>query len=153
MRSYRACQDTGIWAWDVETREWVLIVPWVLAMLGDNPMQSEIACHVGLMGRMFCRICNVIGRFSGNKGEDESEAAAENQSDSASSIGTDLDPDNEPHQTSSTRKKSGKGETMTEAVNRVTRFLQVRASFLMMLLGIHLEAKRWTAFDVPNAIP
>ena len=37
----------------------VLVVPSVLAMLGDNPMQSEIACHVGLVGKFFCRVCQV----------------------------------------------------------------------------------------------
>ena len=35
----------------------VLLIPSVLALLGDNPMQSEFACHVGLGEKYFCRIC------------------------------------------------------------------------------------------------
>lgn len=33
------------------------MIPFILAMLGDNPMQSEFASHIGLRGRMFCRAC------------------------------------------------------------------------------------------------
>ncbi|KAI6040693.1 hypothetical protein EDC04DRAFT_2992741 [Pisolithus marmoratus] len=54
-------QMYGIWAWDIEGREMVLVIPAILAMLGDNPMQSELACHVGLQGNLFCRNCWVQG--------------------------------------------------------------------------------------------
>ena len=39
----------------------VLIIIWILALLGDNPMQSEFACHAGLRAKFFCRICWVKG--------------------------------------------------------------------------------------------
>ncbi|TFY54865.1 hypothetical protein EVJ58_g8605 [Rhodofomes roseus] len=31
-------------------------------MLGDNPMQSEFACHAGLEAKFFCRMCWVKGK-------------------------------------------------------------------------------------------
>ncbi|KAJ7659052.1 hypothetical protein DFH06DRAFT_906935, partial [Mycena polygramma] len=54
-------QDAGIWAWDIVEDELVLVIPEVLALLGDNPMQSEFACHIGLRGKLFCRACWVKG--------------------------------------------------------------------------------------------
>ncbi|KAJ7157732.1 hypothetical protein C8R46DRAFT_1355172 [Mycena filopes] len=54
-------QDEGIWAWDMLEEEPVLVIPEVLALLGDNPMQSEFACHIGLRGKLFCRACWVKG--------------------------------------------------------------------------------------------
>jgi len=55
-------QDKGIWAWDCLTEEPVLLIPVILALLGDNPMQSELACHIGLCGNFFCRCCWVKGK-------------------------------------------------------------------------------------------
>ncbi|KAF7335506.1 hypothetical protein MVEN_02204400 [Mycena venus] len=36
-------QGEGIWVWDIELNEPVLVIPEVLALLGDNPMQSHDA--------------------------------------------------------------------------------------------------------------
>ncbi|KAF4615110.1 hypothetical protein D9613_003453 [Agrocybe pediades] len=54
-------QKKGIWAWDCINKEPVLVFPSVLALLGDNPMHSEFACHIGLTGKYFCRTCWVKG--------------------------------------------------------------------------------------------
>jgi len=64
----------------------VLLIPMVLALLGDNPMQSEFACHIGLKGKLFCRACWV-------KGTDAQADATQHQSDSpkASSHGSEAD--------------------------------------------------------------
>jgi hypothetical protein len=59
-----------VWAWDGVEKEPVLIFPWVLALLGDNPMQSELASHIGMRGKLFCRACWV-------KGSDALAAAAD----------------------------------------------------------------------------
>ncbi|KAF9072180.1 hypothetical protein BDP27DRAFT_1217935 [Rhodocollybia butyracea] len=55
-------QEHGIWGWDCMTESRVLLIPCVLALLGDNPMQSEFACHIGLRGKFFCRVCGVKGK-------------------------------------------------------------------------------------------
>lgn len=56
---FRTAQRDGIWAWDCKTKQAVLVFPVVLALLGDNPMHSEMASHIGLQGRLFCRVCKV----------------------------------------------------------------------------------------------
>ncbi|EGO30446.1 hypothetical protein SERLADRAFT_404610 [Serpula lacrymans var. lacrymans S7.9] len=65
-----ACQDTGIWAYDCVFKEVVLVIISVLALLGDNPMHSEFACHAGLQSKFFCRCCWVKGKDD-NDMEDE----------------------------------------------------------------------------------
>lgn len=58
---YREAERDGVWAWDCEHKEPILIFPTVLALLGDNPMHSEFACHIGLQGKFFCCSCWVKG--------------------------------------------------------------------------------------------
>lgn len=48
--------------YDIELRQEVLVVPWVMGMEGDNPMQSEMTSHIGMMGTCFCRMCTVRGK-------------------------------------------------------------------------------------------
>ncbi|KAJ6508136.1 hypothetical protein C8R45DRAFT_1167703 [Mycena sanguinolenta] len=60
----KSAQKTGILAYDCEFDEIVLLIPWIIAMLGDNPMQSEFASHIGLTGKCFCRVCHVRGADS-----------------------------------------------------------------------------------------
>ncbi|KAF8511916.1 hypothetical protein JB92DRAFT_2568312, partial [Gautieria morchelliformis] len=57
----RACQTWGIWAWDCVYGELVLMLVCILTLLGDNPMQSELACHRGLLAKFFCYCCWVKG--------------------------------------------------------------------------------------------
>ncbi|KAJ6477086.1 hypothetical protein C8R47DRAFT_985022, partial [Mycena vitilis] len=63
----RKSQETGIEAYDCHVDEMVLLIPWIIAMLGDNPMQSEFASHIGLSGKCFCRVCNVRGADAKNR--------------------------------------------------------------------------------------
>ncbi|KAI5990253.1 hypothetical protein EDD15DRAFT_2453804 [Pisolithus albus] len=123
-------QTHGIWAWDVEAREMVLVIPAVLAMLGDNPMQSELACHVGLQGKFFCRNCWVqgAGGESGQPPDLTGRAGPTNLDDDTRSNETRSvasDSDGSLHQ-DVTRQLKGKGrrsETMQDLVDRARRFL------------------------------
>jgi hypothetical protein len=107
----------GIWAWDCVHEEYVLVIPSVLALLGDNPMQSEMACHIGSMGKYFCRICKVKGHDTSAESnpmqaaavhaEDTDHSAGDEASGSESEARTDAPP-------KSTRKRAK--ETMEEMV-------------------------------------
>ncbi|KAJ7432037.1 hypothetical protein FB451DRAFT_984978, partial [Mycena latifolia] len=63
----KSAQKTGIEAYDCQFDEMVLLIPWIIAMLGDNPMQSEFASHIGLSGKCFCRVCHVRGADTKNR--------------------------------------------------------------------------------------
>jgi hypothetical protein len=109
----RECQKLGIWAWDAEYQELVLVIPSVLAMLGDNPMQSEFACHIGFRGKYFCRVCHV-------KGEPEEENEDDAGSDASSVSGTSSE---QPGKKKKKTKK--KDESVNEMISRITQFMTV----------------------------
>jgi len=117
----------------------VLIIPMVLALLGDNPMQSEFACHIGLKGKFFCRACWV-------KGSDALAETAPQRSGSprASSHGSDGDGASDDRSGSEAPEGSGNGaaasaasdkqvggrrrkavESMSSMVDRAKAFLKV----------------------------
>ncbi|KDQ05660.1 hypothetical protein BOTBODRAFT_182352 [Botryobasidium botryosum FD-172 SS1] len=131
VNQLEACQKDGVWAWDCDAQERVLLIPSVLAMLGDNPMQSEFACHIGLRGRLFCRVCKVEGRGEGELEEDGRQEKSRKRADSdtgseASSMASDTsDASNaSPKPTSKKRRKKGP-ESMTEMIGRVTNFMKI----------------------------
>jgi hypothetical protein len=72
----REARDEGIEAYDCEYQEMVMLIPWLLAMNGDNPMQSEFSSHIGTTGKCFCRVCfakgaDTINRPDGDEGAKE----------------------------------------------------------------------------------
>src|SRR5260370_27864946 len=50
-------------AFDCELNDMVLFIPWVLSFAGDNPIQSEIASHIGLNGKYICHACYAHGNL------------------------------------------------------------------------------------------
>ncbi|KAK7464371.1 hypothetical protein VKT23_006538 [Stygiomarasmius scandens] len=124
-------QEYGIWAWDAETDEPVLLVLSVLALLGDNPMQSEFACHIGLRGKFFCRHCWVKGKDAADsktpgrsdaQAPETDETNASDESDAAS-IGTAAS-DNSATGGKAKRKRRKTVESLKAMVDRVTNFIK-----------------------------
>ncbi|KAJ3833982.1 hypothetical protein F5878DRAFT_545605, partial [Lentinula raphanica] len=106
-------QEHGIWAWDCETKEPILVLPWVLAMLGDNPMQSEFAGHIGLRGKFFCRVCWVKESSDRSDTEQSYSESSANESDML------------PKQTGKKPKQSKKfTESFSQMVERVSSFVK-----------------------------
>ncbi|KAG8756176.1 hypothetical protein FRC11_005490 [Ceratobasidium sp. 423] len=73
-------REDGIEARDCNGEE-TLYIPWVYAMQGDNPMQSELCSHIGMTGKFFCRVCQVRGkdkdRVKENDGEGDMNSEAQ----------------------------------------------------------------------------
>ncbi|KAI0071651.1 hypothetical protein K474DRAFT_1606601 [Panus rudis PR-1116 ss-1] len=125
VEQLRECQANGIWAWDCEYREWVLLIPSVLAILGDNPMQSEFSCHIGMMGKFFCRVCWVSNSSDGNNQSDYEESIA---SDSDVSVNSEVSSSsNRLVHSTGKQKRRKKVETMEGMIERLTAFMKVRS--------------------------
>ncbi|KAJ7885666.1 hypothetical protein B0H14DRAFT_3431620 [Mycena olivaceomarginata] len=74
-------QKDGIWAWDSELHELVLIIPSVLALLGDNPMQSSDS-----LDDQDATAARSKDSASPNASDSESQAATDTDSDAGSDI-------------------------------------------------------------------
>ncbi|KAI5983240.1 hypothetical protein EDC04DRAFT_2874173 [Pisolithus marmoratus] len=122
-------QMHGIWAWDIEAREMALIIPAILVMLGNNPIQSELACHVGLQGKYFCYNCWVHGAGADlSQCPDLGGVAVTNSDDDAHSIqmgsvATDSDRSLHRDVTHQSKCKGHHSETMQDLVDRARHFL------------------------------
>lgn len=136
----RSAWETGIWAWDTVHQERVLLIPSVIALLGDNPMQSELACHIGSMGKFFCRICHVKGSdlndanpSSANAGPGDNtetqEVSGSERGGGSESVGASDEVDTSVAGNRPVRKKGQKAaESMEAMVQRVKRFFSVSPS-------------------------
>ncbi|KAF7964522.1 hypothetical protein HWV62_6259 [Athelia sp. TMB] len=67
VEALREARKKGIFAYDCHYDDFVMLIPWILAMAGDNPMQSEFSSHIGLSGTCFCRVCHVKGADKQNR--------------------------------------------------------------------------------------
>ncbi|KAJ6569397.1 hypothetical protein B0H19DRAFT_1257049 [Mycena capillaripes] len=115
-------QREGIWAWDIELDEPVLVIPEVLALLGDNPMQSEFACHIGLRGKLFCRACWVKGHDAMD-GDDADKPVRETNSKRRSEGGSVAGSDGENSVAGSSDEGSVAGNDAM--VDRVRNFMTI----------------------------
>jgi len=146
---HRAVKKEGVWAWDCVHKEPVLVFPVVLALLGDNPMQSEFACHIGMRGKLFCGACWVkgsdaldfddlfINATNNDQSDVESQAssAAEEEGGSAHSS-VPVTQVEETTNTNIPKKKRGRfKESMSAMINRVMSFIKVRFLAFHALTG------------------
>ncbi|KAG8953004.1 hypothetical protein FRC03_011958 [Tulasnella sp. 419] len=124
VEQLRKYQDEGIGCWDMHLGEEVLVFIVVLALLGDNPMQSELACHMGLAAKLFCRVCWVSSRTNADK--DEEEESEDNGSDAQSvgSLGSAAGSARSGNSVVRTLKRRKAVETRESMVDRVYRFMQ-----------------------------
>ncbi|KAH9071129.1 hypothetical protein EDB83DRAFT_2221412 [Lactarius deliciosus] len=125
-----AAWDTGVWAWDCVHEDHVLVIPFVAALLGDNPMQSEFACHVGPGGKMICRVCQVKGLdVSTNDTQAQMAPASIHDVDGGrttpDSIGTSDGDSSADGAYAPANRRKRKLESMQEMVERVTRFVHI----------------------------
>lgn len=97
-------------------------MPAILALLGDNPMQSELSCHMGMMAKLFCRICLVKGRDADDEEEDEAGPMAD---DGMSDDGRESPGPSESGAATSGKRRKRPMEKFDDMVDRVKRFLQV----------------------------
>ncbi|KAG6915323.1 hypothetical protein DXG01_012129 [Tephrocybe rancida] len=132
-------QEDRIWAWDAELGEPVLMIPQILVLLGDNPMQSEFACHIGLRGKLFCCACWVKGTNTleeigetaqaGDRGQDESDQESTGAvSDAGSVVDSeqgDIMGTPSSGQAPTRGRKKKLIETMSQMVSRVKSFLKI----------------------------
>ncbi|KAJ7844241.1 hypothetical protein B0H14DRAFT_2585305 [Mycena olivaceomarginata] len=125
-------QKHGIWTWDVDLNEPVLVIPEVLALLGDNPMQSEFACHIGLRGKLFCRACWVKGTDALDPaGAAQSAVNTGDESDGGQSAGSanESDPSDKSDGSQAGSQKGKKRrkvkETLAQMVARVKAFVKI----------------------------
>ncbi|KAK1235606.1 hypothetical protein PQX77_001159 [Marasmius sp. AFHP31] len=116
-------QAEGIEAWDCVYGEDILVLPWTLALLGDNPMQSEFAAHIGLRGKFFCRVCKVKGKDSADQPQEGPQPEPVPDSRPASPVGSTVGDDNEGGGTEGKRKKIV--ETFDQVKQRFVDFMKV----------------------------
>lgn len=106
-------------------------------------MQSEFACHIGSMGKFFCRVCHVKGTDAKGKapisvpipGQDPEHIEADDaHTDAPQNNLVDPDhaedadaPPNNPNGIPAAAPGKGKKkpETLEEMIERVTRFMKV----------------------------
>ncbi|KAF7299723.1 hypothetical protein HMN09_00978100 [Mycena chlorophos] len=118
-----SAQARGIWAWDSVLNEIVLVIPSVLAMLGDNPMQSEFACHIGFRGKFFCRVCKVQGDPADDEDEEDGGGSDAASNSSASSVGS-MELGTKKKGAPKKKKTAKSRQSVAEMVSRIMQFMK-----------------------------
>ncbi|KAJ7751599.1 hypothetical protein B0H16DRAFT_1839904 [Mycena metata] len=127
VEQLEAAQEGGIWAWDMLEEEPVLIIPEVLALLGDNPMQSEFACHIGLRGKFFCRACWVKGTDAMDQDDEHDPGGPRGDNGGGSDAGSAAAKAKKGKKGPAKKSKAKKvRESMGQMVERVKAFMKAK---------------------------
>ncbi|KAJ6574503.1 hypothetical protein B0H19DRAFT_1063453 [Mycena capillaripes] len=112
----------GIWAWDIELDEPVLVIPEVLVLLGNNPMQSHDTMDRDDADKPV-RETNSEQRSEGGSvaGSDGKNSVA-GSSGEGSVAGNDVVPQDSPKKRKTAKKIR---ETMSQMVDRVRNFMTI----------------------------
>ncbi|KAL1677158.1 hypothetical protein EV122DRAFT_214798 [Schizophyllum commune] len=115
-------QKHGIWAYDAKEHDYVLLIPSIFALLGDNPMQSELCCHSGMAANHFCRICWVEG--TGMEDDEEGDTTEPQHPSHATSPSSSPGPA-APSRTPASGARTRLAETFEGMVSRLECFMSV----------------------------
>lgn len=132
----RKGQSDGIWAWDYLYKEPVLLIPSSISLVGDNPMQSEFACHVGSQGKYFCRICTVKGldvEESRPRPPPHPSETPPNSPVPSNASDSDISQVGKDAPSASKTRKGRIPETMEAMVRRITDFMTVGFLFFFVM--------------------
>ena len=102
----------------------VLVIPSVLAMLGDNPMQSEFCCHRGLAANRFCRVC-WVQKGQDDEENDDSGPADDNDAATVATDATDAGMGRKKTKKKKTKKKDRPPETLEQMTERIHLLMKV----------------------------
>ncbi|KAI0073921.1 hypothetical protein K474DRAFT_1677553 [Panus rudis PR-1116 ss-1] len=129
VQQLRECQQHGIWAWDSLQNEWALLIPSVLAILGDNPMQR-------LRGNFFCRSCwvssSTVESEDGEVGDDNAQPGEDTQGEDTASDNASIYSNISESEATDSRSAGGQKqarrrrkpvETMKQMMDRLKRFM------------------------------
>lgn len=120
-------------------------------------MQSELACHIGSMGKLFCRICTVKGSDAADSTD---QAAPDQQPDApvpssrgatpphAGNSGEETADSGSASEAGAPRKgRKKKVESMAEMAARVSRFVKVSIQPSRMLLELIIDLDRLVSLE------
>lgn len=125
--------------------EHVLIIIFVLALLGDNPMQSELAGHIGLRAKFFCRVCGVKGSDAQDDGDQPGAArppsdfnsnTSDGGSQSKQGSGNESDTAQGSGANPAAKRRRGAAESMAQMLRRVKEFMKVGGDSFCKRLSI-----------------
>ena len=136
-----------------------MVIAFVYALLGDNPMQSKLASHIGLRGKLFCRVCYVKGsdiealaktkgknkKRNTNDGMEQDIMHTNSNTNSALSVASDMSVEKGVGSGGTKAQCTKRTETVTQMFERVLRFMKVIPNSGLIMLCFSTIFIDWCA--------